>query len=91
MQFFHNDAHIDLVIEELLPRARTFVAEGRRRLAAQEARLAGLEAAGWNKPESGKLLDNLRQSMALQIGYMKMLEREIRAAGRKVPEAASNA
>jgi hypothetical protein len=50
-----------------------------------------LEAAGWNKPESGKLLDNLRQSMALQIGYMKMLEREIRAAGRKVPEASSNA
>jgi hypothetical protein len=28
MRFSHNDAHVDLVIEELLPQARTFVAEG---------------------------------------------------------------
>ncbi|MGB8627781.1 MAG: hypothetical protein WCD69_00095 [Xanthobacteraceae bacterium] len=90
MPFSHNDPHIDLVIQELLPQARTFVAEGQRRLAAQEAIVDGLEAAGRNKPESKKLLANLRQSMALQIGHMKLLEREIRAAGRKPLEPSSN-
>jgi hypothetical protein len=29
--------------------------------------------------------------MALQIGYVKTLEREIRAAGREVPGLSSNA
>jgi hypothetical protein len=65
--------------------------KGQHRLAAQEARVAGLEAAGGHKPESKKLLANLRQSMALQMGYVKTLEREIRAAGRKVPEPSSDA
>jgi hypothetical protein len=91
MRFFHNEAHINLVIEELLPQARIFVAEGQHRLAAQEARVAGFEAAGENRPESRKLLANLRQGMALQIGYVKTLEREIRAAGREVPGLSSNA
>jgi len=48
---------------------------------------------GW-KPQVGTSLSwkncSQTQSMALQIGYLKMLERKIRAAGREPLEPSSN-
>jgi hypothetical protein len=72
------DSHSQFVREELLPQAKSFVVEGERRLAAQEARVADLERQGRDAPQSKKLLTIMRETIALQIGHVKMLEREAR-------------
>jgi hypothetical protein len=72
-------AHTVLIVRELLPRAKNFVAEGERRLAAQEARVADLQRKGHDAPQSKKLLTIMRETMALQIGHVKLLEREVLA------------
>ena len=74
-----TSAHTKLIVQELLPRAKNFVAEGERRLAAQEARVADLQRKGRDAPQSKKLLTIMRETMALQIGHVEMLEREVRA------------
>jgi len=73
-----NLSHTKLVIEELLPRARKFVEDSERRLAAQEARVADLERKGRDLPQSRKLLSIMRETMTLQISHVKLLEREVR-------------
>jgi hypothetical protein len=60
-------AHTKLIIRELLPQAIAFVAEGERRLAAQEARVADLQRKGLHAPQSNRLLTMMRETMALQI------------------------
>lgn len=74
-----HHSHIQLIIEELLPRAKSFVAEGQRRLAAQEARVAQLQRKGRDTPQSTKLLMNMRETLALQISHVKLLESEVRS------------
>jgi hypothetical protein len=68
-----------LIIRELLPRAGEFVAAGERRLAVQEARVADLQYKGLNAPQSKRLLTIMRETMALQISHVKLLEREVGA------------
>jgi hypothetical protein len=72
-------AHTKLIVRELLPRAKNFVAESEGRLAAQEARVADLQRKGLDAPQSRKLLAVMRETMALQISHVKLLEREVRA------------
>jgi hypothetical protein len=74
-----NRSHLKLVEEELLPRAERFVEEGERRLAAQEARVANLERKGRDVPQSKKLLTIMRETMALQISHVSLLQREVRS------------
>jgi hypothetical protein len=74
-----NRSHLKLVIEELLPQAQRFVEEGERRLAAQEARVTNLERKGRDIPQSKKLLTIMRETMALQISHLKLLQREVRS------------
>lgn len=72
-------SHTKLIIDELLPRAKGLVADGERRLAAQEARVADLQRQGRHAPQSKKLLAMMRETMTLQIGYVELLEWEIQA------------
>ena len=72
-----NRSHLKLVIEELLPRAKQFVEDSERRLAAQEARVANLERKGRDLPQSKKLLSIMRETMTLQISHLKLLKREV--------------
>jgi hypothetical protein len=74
-----NSSHIKLVVEKLLPRAKSYVADGERRLAAQEARVADLERSGRDSPESKRLLEIMKETMTLQISHLKLLEREVAA------------
>ena len=74
-----TSAHTKLIVRELLPRAKGFVAEGERRLAAQEARVADLQRKGRDSPQSKTLLAIMRETMALQISHVRLLEREVRA------------
>jgi hypothetical protein len=55
------------------------VADGERRLAAQEARVADLERSGRDSPESKRLLEIMKETMTLQISHLKLLEREVAA------------
>src|SRR5262249_16682862 len=55
------------------------VEEGERRLAAQEARVANLDRKGRDLPHSKKLLTIMRETMALQISHLKLLQREVRS------------
>jgi hypothetical protein len=71
--------HTKLILRELLPRAKIFVAEAARRLAAQEARVADFQRKGRDAPQSKKLLAIMQETMALQISHVNMLEREVRA------------
>jgi hypothetical protein len=78
-----------LIIDELLPRAKTFVAEGEQRLAALEARVADLQRKGHDALQSKKLLAVMRETMSLQINHVELmglqinhvelLEREVQA------------
>jgi hypothetical protein len=52
----YHHSHTQLIIEELLPQAKSFVAEGQRWLAAQEA----IKRKGRDTPQSTKLLMNMR-------------------------------
>ena len=72
-----TSAHTELAVRELLPRAKNSVAEGQRRLAAQEARVADLQRKGHDAPQSKKLLTSMRETMALQISHVEILEREV--------------
>ena len=74
-----DQAHIDLIVQELLPQAKSFVAEGEQRLAAQEGRVADLVRKGRDGAQSKRLLTIMRQTIELQIGYVKMLEREVKS------------
>jgi hypothetical protein len=53
--------HTKLILRELLPRAKIFVAEAARRLAAQEARVADLQRKGRDAPQSKKLARSCRK------------------------------
>jgi len=44
----------------------------------QEVRVAELERKGRITPESKKLLKIMRETLALQISHVKLLEREIK-------------
>jgi len=74
-----TNTHTKLIVRELLPRARDFVAEGKRRLAAQEARVADLQRKGHDASQSRKLLAIMRETMALQISHVELLEHEVRS------------
>jgi hypothetical protein len=73
-----DNSHAKFVREDLLPRAEKFVAEGEQRVAAQEARVADLERKGRDAPQSKKLLAIMRETMALQISHLELLQRELR-------------
>ncbi|MFY9837001.1 MAG: hypothetical protein WAK55_11115 [Xanthobacteraceae bacterium] len=72
-------SHMRMVEEELLPQAKIYVSEAKRRLAAQEARVADLERKGFDAPLSKKLLKTMRETVALQIDHVRLLESEVRA------------
>jgi hypothetical protein len=73
--------HTTEVLEQLLARAKDLVADGEARLVAQEARLADLARKGGDSPESWKLLKIMRDTQNLQVGHLKLLERELGPAG----------
>jgi hypothetical protein len=72
-----SEAHKRLIVEDLLPQAKTYVAEGEQRLAAQEARVTTLERQGRDAPQSKKLLKLMRETMELQRAHVRLLQREI--------------
>ena len=74
-----TNTHTKLIVREQLPRARDFAAEGKRRLAAREARVADLQRKGHDAQQSRKLLAIMRETTALQISHVKLLEWEVRA------------
>ena len=63
----------------MLPRAKGLAADGEERVRVQEARVAELERMGRIAPESRKLLKVMRETLALQISHVRLLEREIKA------------
>jgi hypothetical protein len=70
----------------MLSRAKDYIAEGEARLVAQEARVAELERKGKGREgrerrESWKLLRIMRDTQNLQIGHVKLLERELAEVG----------
>ena len=73
--------HTPAIIKRLLAQAKDFVAEGEARLIAREARVAQLGRKGREDYESSKLLRIMRDTQNLQIGHVKLLERELRATG----------
>jgi len=74
-----TSAHTKLIVRELLPRAKGFVADGERRLAAQVARVADLQRKGRHTLESKRLLAIMQETMALQISHVELLEHEVRS------------
>jgi hypothetical protein len=72
-------SHKRSIVESLLPQAKNLVSEGERRLAAQEARVAELERAGRDAVQSKKLLKIMRETIELQKGYVRLLQREIQS------------
>jgi hypothetical protein len=71
--------HTRAIIDEMLPRAKAFVAAGEERVRAQETRVAELERKGGAGHESRKLLKIMRETQALQMSHVRLLEREIMA------------
>jgi hypothetical protein len=67
------------MIKEMLAQAKGFVAEGEARLLAQETRVAKLEGKDREGRESRKLLNIMRDTQNLQIGHVRLLERELAA------------
>ena len=69
----------------MLAHAKDLVAEGEARLVAQEARVAELEWMGKGNGregrESWKLLRIMRNTQNLQIGHVRLLERELGEVG----------
>jgi hypothetical protein len=67
------------MIKEMLARAKDLVAEGEVRLVAQEARVAELGGKSQEGRESLKLLRIMRDTQNLQVGHVRLLERELGA------------
>jgi hypothetical protein len=67
------------MIKEMLAHAKGLVAEGEARLLAQETRVAKLEGKDREGRESRKLLKIMRDTQNLQVGHVRLLEREIAA------------
>jgi len=72
--------HTPAMIKEMLIRAKGFVAEGEARLLAQETLVAKLEGKDREGRESRKLLKIMRETQNLQVGHVRLLERELAAA-----------
>ena len=68
--------HTRTIIDRMLPRAKGLAADGEKRVCVQEARVAELERKGRIAPESKKLLKIMRETLALQISHVRLLERE---------------
>ena len=68
------------MIKEMLAQAKGFVAEGEARLLTQETRVAKLEGKDREGRESRKLLKIMRETQNLQVGHVRLLERELAAA-----------
>jgi hypothetical protein len=83
--------HPPEVLKRLLSRAKGHVAEGEARLVEQEARVAELELKGKANGEEGreslKLLRIMRETQNLQIGHVRLLERELGGGGNSDPPA----
>jgi hypothetical protein len=67
------------MIKEMLAHAKKLVAEGEARLFAQETRVAKLEGKDREGRESRKLLKIMRDTQNLQVGHVRLLERELAA------------
>jgi len=82
------DIHPPAILKRMLAHAKDLVAEGEARLVAQEARVAELEGKGKGKDregrESWKLLRIMRDTQNLQIGHVRLLERELGGADPSV-------
>src|SRR5262249_51951618 len=72
--------HTAAMIKEMLAQAKGFVAEGEARLLTQETRVAKLEGKDREGRESRKLLKIMRDTQNLQVGHVRLLERELAAA-----------
>jgi hypothetical protein len=79
--------HTRTIIDQMLPRAKGLAADGEERVRVQEARVAELERKGRIAPESKKLLKIMRETLALQISHVRLLEREIKADGGSSADA----
>ena len=64
---------------QLLRNADAFVANGKRHLGLQEARVAKQESDGRKKRESAKLLHNMREAQSLMVSHVRLLQSEIAA------------
>jgi hypothetical protein len=67
-------------IEEMVSRARTRVAEGQKRIVAQQAGLAALDRKGRRADESKQLLKAMEETQSLQISHLDLLRRELHAS-----------
>ena len=80
--------HPPETLKRLLSRAKDHIAEGEARLVAQETRVVELDlkgkANGREGRESSKLLRIMRETQNLQIGHVRLLERELEAGGSDV-------
>jgi hypothetical protein len=72
---------------QMLDRAHTSLAKGERRLRAQEARLVEQNRTGRVKAEAVKLFRNMRETQALMMRHVRLLESEIQADGEAVGPA----
>jgi len=79
--------HTRTIIDHLLPRAKGLAADGEERVRLQEARVVGLERKGQIAPESRKLLKVMRETLALRISHVRLLEREIKTDGGSSADA----
>ena len=74
-----------LLLEKLLPRAEALLADAEERLAAQRARVAGLDKASPRAEQSRRLLKYMEQAYLLQGGYVAMIKRDMTRPDYAVP------
>lgn len=67
-------------LEEDLLRVRDLEAAGKKRLDAQEKRVARLKAGNLRYPQAERLLDLMHITHKIQVSRVRLLEREIREA-----------
>jgi hypothetical protein len=72
--------HTRTQLEEMVSRAQARVAEGQRRIVAQQTRVAALDRKGRRADESKQLLKTMEDTQSLQISHLDLLRRELHAS-----------
>jgi hypothetical protein len=69
--------HTRTQLEEMVSRAQTHVADGQKRILAQQARVAALDRKSRRADESKRLLKTMEDTQYLQIRHLDLLRREL--------------
>jgi hypothetical protein len=70
-------AHDYETLQQMLSKAKCFVARGAERVQEQKARAVSLKRQGLAAEQSKKLLEIMTQTQELQVSHVELLEREL--------------